>query len=244
MSARASATRCRWPPDSCAGRRSPCAPSCTSSSISRARCSRSRLRDAAHPRAVRDVLQHRHVREQRVVLEDRVDVALVRRHATKRPRRRAAPARGPARRNPPPAAGRRSCPSPKGPAWRRTRRARSRTTRRRPRARRRRRARRRGTRSPPSSAAAAGRYLPADDRRRSRVTQRLYGTQPSTCDAHLASGVRQNLILSKFSMPLVLQPSAPNNSLPSQAFGTTGFEPNHAATSPCTFGEIDHSSHL
>src|SRR5262245_59540766 len=45
-------------------------------------------------------------------------------------------------------------------------------------------------------------------------------------------------------MPLVLHPSAPNKSLPSQAFGTTGFEPNHAATSPCTFGEIDHSSHL
>src|SRR6187401_1459205 len=45
-------------------------------------------------------------------------------------------------------------------------------------------------------------------------------------------------------MPFVLQPSAPNNSLPSQAFGTVGTEPNHAATSPCTFGEIDHSSHL
>src|SRR5688572_22011121 len=43
-------------------------------------------------------------------------------------------------------------------------------------------------------------------------------------------------------MPFALQPSAPNNSLPSQAFGTTGFEPNQAATSPCTFGEMDHSS--
>src|SRR6187455_961912 len=44
-------------------------------------------------------------------------------------------------------------------------------------------------------------------------------------------------------MPLTLQPSAPNNSLPSQALGTTGFEPNQAATSPCTLGEIDHSIH-
>src|SRR4051812_19410350 len=67
---------------------------------------------------------------------------------------------------------------------------------------------------------------------------------PSTCDAHFVSGVRQNLILSKFSKPLVLQPSAPSSSFPSQAFGTVGFEPNHAATSPCTFGEMDHSSHL
>src|SRR5678816_2526285 len=66
----------------------------------------------------------------------------------------------------------------------------------------------------------------------------------SFCDAHFASGVRQNLILSKLSMPLVLQPSAPSSSLPVHAAGTTGTEPNHAATSPCTFGLIDHSSHL
>src|SRR6476661_10182278 len=45
-------------------------------------------------------------------------------------------------------------------------------------------------------------------------------------------------------MPLVLQPSAPSSSLPSQAFGTVGFEPKYAATSPCTFGDSDHSSHL
>ena len=37
-------------------------------------------RDTAHARTVRDVLQHGHVREQRVVLEDRVDVAVVGRH--------------------------------------------------------------------------------------------------------------------------------------------------------------------
>src|SRR4029450_3872973 len=66
----------------------------------------------------------------------------------------------------------------------------------------------------------------------------------SFCVAHLASGVRQNLILSKLSMPLVLQPSAPSSSLPLHAAGTTGTEPNHAATSPCTFGLIAHSSHL
>src|SRR4030095_5186266 len=66
----------------------------------------------------------------------------------------------------------------------------------------------------------------------------------SFCVAHFASGVRQNLILSKLSMPLVLQPSAPSSSFLSHAAGTTGTEPNHAATSPCTFALIDHSSHL
>src|SRR4029453_9911603 len=66
----------------------------------------------------------------------------------------------------------------------------------------------------------------------------------SFCDAHFPSGVRQNLILSKLSMPLVLQPSARSSSLPLPPAGTTGTEPNHAATSPCTFGLIDHSSHL
>ena len=39
------------------------------------------LADPLDPQAVLDVLRTRHVREQRVVLEDRVDVAVERRHA-------------------------------------------------------------------------------------------------------------------------------------------------------------------
>ena len=80
-SARASATRCRWPPESCAGpalRRSP--PSRTVASASSA------ARGAARPwptlrtrRPYSTFVATRHVREQRVVLEDRVDVALERR---------------------------------------------------------------------------------------------------------------------------------------------------------------------
>ena len=74
------------------------------------------------------------------------------------------------------------------------------------------------------------------------VAQRLYGSQvPAEQDA---SGVRQNQILSKFSKPLVLQPSAPSRSLPVQAAGTAGTEPNHEARSPCTFAFSDHSIHL
>ena len=38
-------------------------------------------RDALHPQAVADVLRHGHVREEGVVLEDGVDVALERRRA-------------------------------------------------------------------------------------------------------------------------------------------------------------------
>ena len=75
----------------------------------------------------------------------------------------------------------------------------------------------------------------ADDR---DVVRDPAAVRARTCPATRtsASGVRQNLILSKFSMPLVLQPSAPSSSLFSQAAGTAGTEPNHAATSPCTFG--------
>ena len=81
-SARARATRCCWPPESCAG------PALLHPlEAHRAQ----RLRDArrAHRRAPhaldaqpeRDVLEHAHVREQRVGLEHHVDVPLGRRHA-------------------------------------------------------------------------------------------------------------------------------------------------------------------
>src|SRR6187551_1773463 len=66
----------------------------------------------------------------------------------------------------------------------------------------------------------------------------------SPCEAHFDSGVRQKWIFSKFSMPLVLQPSAPSSAWFSHAPGTAGTEPNHAATSPCTFGVSCQSSHL
>ena len=42
--------------------------------------------------------------------------------------------------------------------------------------------------------------------------------------------------LSKFSKPLVLQPSSVSSALPLQAAGTAGTEPNQAARSPCSFG--------
>ena len=71
--ARASATRCRWPPESCTGFRSPRPGSRTRSSIASARARRSRARHPFHPQSVLDVLGHGHVREEGVVLEDRVD---------------------------------------------------------------------------------------------------------------------------------------------------------------------------
>ena len=79
-SARASATRCCWPPDICAGLRR---------ANGRELDELERLGDAPLDLVLgdllalqpeRDVLLDRHVREQRVALEDRVDVALVRRH--------------------------------------------------------------------------------------------------------------------------------------------------------------------
>ena len=78
-SARASATRCRCPPESCPGLRSPYSPSRTISSASATRAVRSAFEHLADHQSVGDVLGHRHVREQGVVLEDRVHVALVRR---------------------------------------------------------------------------------------------------------------------------------------------------------------------
>ena len=78
-SARASATRCCWPPESWPGLRLPRWPSWTSSSASATRLRTSSLATFLPLEPERDVLLDAQVREERVGLEDRVDVALVRR---------------------------------------------------------------------------------------------------------------------------------------------------------------------
>ena len=80
-SARASATRWRCPPESCDGLPASNPSSRTIRSASATRSRRSSLATRLTLQAVLDVLGHRHVREQRVVLEHRVHVALVRREA-------------------------------------------------------------------------------------------------------------------------------------------------------------------
>ena len=80
-SARASATRWRWPPESWCGLRAPNSPSFTISSISATRRADLGAAAAFLLEAERDVLLHRHVREQRVGLEHHVDRPLVGRHA-------------------------------------------------------------------------------------------------------------------------------------------------------------------
>ena len=74
--ARPSATRCRWPPESCSGRRSR---SGSSPSELAARCDalvRFPLRHTGHLQREGDVLEHGHVRIERVVLEDHRHVAV------------------------------------------------------------------------------------------------------------------------------------------------------------------------
>ena len=74
--ARPIATRWRWPPESCRGLRS----SSDSSPSERPICStRGRISGSRHPARAEpegDVVEHRHVRVERVVLEDHRDVAL------------------------------------------------------------------------------------------------------------------------------------------------------------------------
>ena len=82
-----------------------------------------RLGDLARAQPVRDVLLDVEVREQRVALEDRVDVALVRRDVCARRRRRARRCRRWAPRSRRASAASWSCRSPRGRAARRTRRA-------------------------------------------------------------------------------------------------------------------------
>ena len=79
--ARASASRCCWPPLSSVAGRSARWPICISSSASCTACLISRrLIDAAALQREGDVLRHRHVRPDRVGLEDHAEAALVRRH--------------------------------------------------------------------------------------------------------------------------------------------------------------------
>ena len=75
--ARASATRWRWPPESWAGLRLLVASGGARARAPRRRGGGARLLDLGDLEPVLDVLADRHVREQRVVLEDRVDVARV-----------------------------------------------------------------------------------------------------------------------------------------------------------------------
>ena len=78
-SARASATRCCWPPESCARLRRAAPGRGRRARASRRPASRiSALRDLALLQPERDVVEDRQVREQRVLLEDRVHRALVR----------------------------------------------------------------------------------------------------------------------------------------------------------------------
>ncbi len=121
ISARASATRCCWPPESWAGFLRAWLPSSTRSSISRTCGVDVRLLAAAQPEG--DVLVDVEVREQRVALEDRVDRPLVGLGVgdvlagqRDRARRSASPAR-------PPSAAWWSCRSRTGRAARRTSRA-------------------------------------------------------------------------------------------------------------------------
>ena len=75
-SARASATRCCCPPDSCAGYFGACSARPTRSSSSATRWRMRALRPGGAAQAVADVLGHRQVGEQRVGLEDDAEVAL------------------------------------------------------------------------------------------------------------------------------------------------------------------------
>jgi hypothetical protein len=71
-SARAIATRCCWPPDSCAGY---ALPQTDPVQLLLRPVADDRLRLAALDRRLHDVLQHRHVREEVEPLEDHADVA-------------------------------------------------------------------------------------------------------------------------------------------------------------------------
>ena len=88
-SARASATRCCWPPDSWPGRRWACSLIWTSSSVSPTRRCRLGLVDVLVAQPERHVVPHVEEREQRVGLEDGVDRPTVRRRRAPGRRRRA-----------------------------------------------------------------------------------------------------------------------------------------------------------
>ena len=75
-SARATATRCCWPPESSEGRRASRPVRPTVASAARARSSAARFGMPRHDEPVAHVLEHAHVREQRVALEHHRHVAL------------------------------------------------------------------------------------------------------------------------------------------------------------------------
>ena len=77
--ARPIATRCRWPPESAAGRRSSSSSSPSSFATSADAAVDLGLRRLADLEPVAEVLAHGHVRVERVVLEDHRDVAVARR---------------------------------------------------------------------------------------------------------------------------------------------------------------------
>ncbi len=79
-SARATATRCCWPPESCPGRRSSMPSSATSLSNSLRRARRSARLHAPDAQREFDVVGHGHVAEQRVVLEYEAHAAIARPH--------------------------------------------------------------------------------------------------------------------------------------------------------------------
>ena len=80
-SARPSATRCCWPPDSSRGRRSSSSPSPSVSDVLGHAPVDLGARQPPSPQAERHVVAHRHLRIQRVVLEHHRDVPRARRDA-------------------------------------------------------------------------------------------------------------------------------------------------------------------
>ena len=230
--ARASATRCRWPPESSAGRRAAQAGQAHELERLGARVARARARGTFLTRqAIGHVLRHGHVGEERVVLEHGVDVALVGRHArdVDAVELEGARASGWSK----PAIRRRQVvlPEPEGPSSEKNSPSRM-------------------SRLTPSTRPHVA-EVPADvdeadrsrqpgatghrSRRCSSVTHSWYGTH-SRPPPQSATGVRQKAILSKFAAPLVSQPLSPSSALPWQAAGTAGTEPNQAARSPCGLG--------
>ena len=79
-SERASATRCRWPPESWSGLRFSSPSSLTSATISATRAAISARGMRGALQAERDVVAHVEMRKQRIVLEHHVDRTLVRQH--------------------------------------------------------------------------------------------------------------------------------------------------------------------
>ena len=78
--ARASATRWRWPPESWSMRRFSSPEMLVSATSSATRAARSLLRHAADLQAIADIVGHAHVGKQRIGLEHHADIAPLDRH--------------------------------------------------------------------------------------------------------------------------------------------------------------------